>query len=116
MTEDRRADRASDEADEVGAEGGERRRERVLIREIELAEDEADRGAVDEEVVPFDRRADRRRDDGFAKLCVVLGFRQSPVTGHGGHWNTSTGLPRPRERASAGAYPRRAEDNPTAAN
>ena len=75
MAEDRRADRPGDEADEIGAEGGERRRQRILVGEVQLAEDEAGGGAVEEEVVPLDGGADRRGDDRLAQLCAVFGVR-----------------------------------------
>src|SRR5262249_29435420 len=53
MAEDRRADRAGREADEVGSEGEKGGRVRVLMRKEELAEDETGRGAVEKEVVPL---------------------------------------------------------------
>jgi len=83
MSEDGGADRPADEADEIGAEGGERRGERVFVGEIELAEDEAGGGAVEEEVVPLDRGADGRGDDRFSQLRIVLGFRQGNLGGRG---------------------------------
>jgi hypothetical protein len=55
VAEDRRADRAPDKADEIGSEGGERRRERIRIGKEQLAENEPGRRAVKEEVVPLDR-------------------------------------------------------------
>ena len=68
MAENRRPDRPADEADEVGAERGERAGQRVFIGKIELAEDQSGRGAVDEEVVPLDGGADGRGDHRSAKL------------------------------------------------
>ena len=59
MAKNRGADRTRGEADEIGPEGGKRPRERLLVREVELAEDEAGHRAVEEKVVPLDCRADR---------------------------------------------------------
>ena len=75
MAEDRGADRATDEADEIGAEGGKRRGQRIFVGKVELAEDEAGGGAVKEEVVPLDGGADGRGDDRLAQLRAVVGFR-----------------------------------------
>ena len=75
MAEDRGADRPSDEADEIGAEGGERRRQRILVGKVELAEDQTGGGAVEEEVIPLDGRADGGRDDRLAQLEALFGFR-----------------------------------------
>ena len=72
MAEDERADRARDEADEIDAEGAERRRQRVLVREEQLAEDEAGHRAVEEKIVPLDGGAYRRRDDGATELASML--------------------------------------------
>ena len=78
MAEYRGPDRSRGEADEIGPEGEKRRRQRVLVGEKQLAEDEPGRGAVEEKVVPLDCRADRRRDDGFAQLRTMFGVGQSP--------------------------------------
>ena len=51
--ENRGADRSGGKADEIGAEGGERRRKRFLVGEVKLAEDETGRGAIKEKVVPL---------------------------------------------------------------
>jgi hypothetical protein len=58
MTEYRGADRAPDEADEIGAERRQRRRQGIFVGKIELAEDQPGSGAVEEKVVPLDRGAD----------------------------------------------------------
>ena len=79
MAEDRGADRAGGKADEIGAEGQKRRRQRILVGKEQLAEDQPGRGAVEEKVVPLDCRADRRCDDGFAQLRAVFGLGQRPV-------------------------------------
>jgi hypothetical protein len=56
MAENGGADRARRESDRVDAEGFERAGQRVGVREIELREDQPRDGAVQEEVIPFDRR------------------------------------------------------------
>ncbi len=78
MAENRGADRPAGKADEIGAEREQRRRQRILIGKVELAEHQAGRGAVEKEVVPLDRRADRRCDDGLAQLRAMFGFGQCP--------------------------------------
>ena len=83
MAKDRGADWPADKADEVGAEGGKGRGQRFFVGEIEVAENQSGRGAVDEEVIPFDRRADGRGDNCFAQLCAVLGRRQRLVCDRG---------------------------------
>ena len=85
MAEYRGADRAADEADEISAEGGERRRQRIFVGEVELAEDQSGRGAVDEKIVPFDGRADCRCDDRLAQLRAVFGSRKISINGCDGH-------------------------------
>ena len=75
MAEDRGADRPADKADEIGAEGKQRCRQRVLVGEIELAENQTGRRAIEEEIVPLDGRADRRCDDRLAQLRAVFGLR-----------------------------------------
>jgi hypothetical protein len=66
------ADRAPDEADEIGAEGGERRGQRIGVGKEELAEDQPRCRAVEEEVVPLDGGPDRRGDDRLAQMRAVL--------------------------------------------
>ena len=85
MAEYRGADRAADKADEVGAERRERCGERIFVGEVELAEDQAGRGAVDEEIVPFDRGADRRGDHRLAQLRAVLRRGHCLVSGGARH-------------------------------
>ncbi len=99
MAEDRGADRPRDEADEVGAEGEQRRRQRILVGEVELAEDEARGRAVEKEVVPLDRGADRRGDHGFAQLRAMFGIGQRPIR-RGGHRH---GIPPNQFPRSSGA-------------
>jgi hypothetical protein len=76
MPEDRSADRTAGEADEVGPECRQGGGERILLWKEQLADDQSSRGAVDEEVVPFDGGADGRGDDGLAQLGGVLGCGQ----------------------------------------
>jgi hypothetical protein len=52
MAEDRGPDRPAGKADEIGAEGRKRSGQRILVGKIELAEDEAGRGAVDVLISP----------------------------------------------------------------
>ena len=79
MTEDRGADRAGGKADEISAEGKQRCRQRLLVGEVELAEDETGGGAVKEEVVPLDGGADGRSDHRLAQLRAVFSLRQRHV-------------------------------------
>src|SRR6202035_5189703 len=72
VAKNKRADRARHKADEIDAEGAERRRERVLVGEEQLAEDEAGHGAVEEKIVPLDGGAYRRCDDGATELASML--------------------------------------------
>ena len=85
MTEDGGADGSADKADKIGAECSERRRKGILVGEVELAEDQARGGPVQEEVVPLDRGADGRRDDGLAQLSVMGGRGFRPVNRCRGH-------------------------------
>ena len=54
----RGANRPTDKADEIGAKGCKRRGQRILVGEVELAEDQTGGGAIDKKVIPFDGRAD----------------------------------------------------------
>jgi hypothetical protein len=63
MAEDQPAQRARDEADGVGGEREQRADGRFEVGEEELVEHERRRGAVEEEVVPLQRRADQARED-----------------------------------------------------
>jgi hypothetical protein len=62
VTEDQAADRPGQEADGERAEPGELRRRTVQAVEVELVEDQAGGGPVEEEVVPLDRGTHRGRD------------------------------------------------------
>src|SRR6202007_1246354 len=74
------------EADEIGAERRQCRGQRVFVGEVELAEDQAGGGAIEEEVVPLDRGADGRRDDGLAQVGAVVVRAQRRVGGCRCHW------------------------------
>ena len=62
MADDDAADRAGDEADGVRAEREQRADERIERRKEQLVEDQRGGRAVEEEVVPLDRRADEARE------------------------------------------------------
>ena len=66
MAEYRCANRPADEADKISAERRQCCGERVFVRKIKLAEDQSGGRAINEKVIPFDRRADGRRDDCLA--------------------------------------------------
>src|SRR5215470_413754 len=53
--------------------GLERSDPRVRVREEQLGKDQAGDGAVEKEIVPFDRRADGGGDDGAAQLHLMFG-------------------------------------------
>src|SRR5262249_12442970 len=59
------AKRSGQEADGVGAERSNLAGVRVELREEQLGEDQCRGRAVQEEIVPLDRRADRAGDDGL---------------------------------------------------
>ena len=70
VAEHQPAERAGDEAHAEGREGEQRSDGRIGLREEDLAEHQRGGGAVDEEVVPLQRRADRRRYQYPAMRCV----------------------------------------------
>ena len=55
VSEDERTYRTRNEANEIDSERVERCGQRILVREEELAEDEAGHRAIEEKVVPLDR-------------------------------------------------------------
>ena len=73
VAEDRGADRPRDEPDRVDAERLQRADQRIGVREVQLGEDQAGDGAVEEEVVPLDGGADGARDDRAPELYAVVG-------------------------------------------
>ncbi len=77
MAEDRRPDRPRDKADGIDREGLQRAGERIGSREIELRENQPGDRAVDEEIVPLDRRADGAGNHRPAQLRAMLQYGQS---------------------------------------
>src|SRR5256714_15307640 len=77
MSKNRGADRARDEADGIDAEGLQRSDPRVRMREKQLGEHQAGDGAIQEEIVPLDRGPDSGRDNGAAKLDLMLGWGEA---------------------------------------
>jgi hypothetical protein len=78
MAEDRGPDRPAGKADEIGAEGGQGRGQRIRIREIELPEHKPGGGAVEKEIVPFDGRAYGSGDHRLAQFGAVLPVGKRP--------------------------------------
>ena len=66
VAEDHAAERPGDEPDGVGGEGQQGADQRLEAGEEQLVEDQRGGGAVDEEVVPLQRRADQAGDDDLA--------------------------------------------------
>ena len=73
MPENGGADRACHKADGIDGKGLKRADPGIGMREKQLGEDEAGDGAVEEEIVPLDRGADRGRDHGAAELDLMFG-------------------------------------------
>src|SRR5207237_9389005 len=76
MAEERRPDRPRDKADGVDREGLQHADQRVGFGEEKLPEGEARDDAVEEEIVPLDRRADRARDYRPPQLRAMIGLGQ----------------------------------------
>ena len=74
VAKDRRADRPSDETDEIGAERCQRSNQRCFIGKEELRKHQPSSGSVDKEIVPFNGGTDRRGYDRLAELCAVRGI------------------------------------------
>jgi hypothetical protein len=74
MTEDCRSDRPRDKANGVDSEGLQCPDQRVRLREIELGENQPGDRAVDEEIVPFDRRAHRAGNHRAPQLGAMLEY------------------------------------------
>ncbi len=72
MAEDRRADRPRQKSHCINAKRFERTGERIGAREVQPCKHQARNGAVQEEVVPLDRRTDRAGQHRAAKLSPVL--------------------------------------------
>src|SRR5579883_2604790 len=74
MAEDRSPDRPRGEADGKYGEGLQRADQRLGGRKIQFCKDESGQLAVDEKIVPLDRRSDRTGDHRAAQLAAVLGI------------------------------------------
>ena len=71
MAEEQAAERARQEADGEGGEGRQRADGGIVFREEQLAEHQRRRGAVDEEVVPLERRTDGGRQHDVAERTRI---------------------------------------------
>ena len=69
MAEDHRPDGAGHKTDSVDGERLQHADERIGPGKEELAEDQSGHLAVEEKIVPFDRRTDRARDHGPTKVA-----------------------------------------------
>jgi hypothetical protein len=86
MTKDGGSDRPSDESDEKHTERFEDTDDRRRLGEEKLSENECGHRAIQQEVVPFDCRADRAGDDGTPELrAVFVGGQCRQAIGGGGH-------------------------------
>jgi hypothetical protein len=75
MAEDRGAERTREEAHREGRKREHRADVGALFRKEQLVEHERRDHPVDEEVVPFDRRADSRRDNSANRVPSMLFVR-----------------------------------------
>src|SRR5215813_7869017 len=82
MPEQRRPDRTGDEADRIDRERLEGSHQRIGSRKEQPREHESRDGAVQEEVVPLDWRADRAGDDGVNELSLMGAFREGRPVGY----------------------------------
>jgi hypothetical protein len=76
MPEDRGAGRPRDESNGVNRECLEGAGQRIRFRKEQLGEYEPGYDAIEEEIIPFDRRTDGRGNDGSPELPLVLGLRK----------------------------------------
>jgi hypothetical protein len=72
MAEDRGTQRPGQEADGIGAEGGNGRQRRITGGEKHLVEHQRGRGTVDQEVVPLDGGTDHARPHDTPQTCGVV--------------------------------------------
>jgi hypothetical protein len=72
------ADWASDKADSIDGKRLQHTDQRVGLGKEEFAENQASDDAVEQEIVPLDRRADRARDYGLAQFNAVLESDKGP--------------------------------------
>jgi len=86
MAEDEGADRSCDKANEINAEGVECRRQWVFVRKKQLAEHQAGHRAVQEKIIPLDRRSHGCSDNGTTEFSTMLVRCKRIVgVGHGYH-------------------------------
>ena len=99
------ADRTRDEPDREGAERRQRADERVDVRKEQPVEDQRRGGAVQEEVVPLDRRADEAGQDDRPDRSQVPRFsgRCGSFGGCRGHARFGSGSPRRTDAAGGRA-------------
>jgi hypothetical protein len=90
MAEDRGAYRSCDKADSEDREGLQRACQRIGCGEIQLRKYDRGHLAVEQKIVPFDRRAYRAGDNGAAQLgaMVEVGKRRNSNVGNR-HWGSS---------------------------
>src|SRR5262245_31868577 len=100
MAEDRRANWPRHEADRVHAESFECADKRVRAREEQLREDQAGDDAVEKEVVPLDRGANRARDDRAEQLLTMLRFGDTGAGERTGAHEQTTSIRRRRRPAA----------------
>src|SRR5271169_5242526 len=74
MAEYRRPDGPAEKSDEKDGERLQHADDRIRLRKEKFAEDQPCHLAVEQEIVPFDRRADRAGDQGTAQLPAMLGL------------------------------------------
>jgi hypothetical protein len=72
MAEDRSTNRSRDKADKEDAERLQRIDQRVGSGKEDLAEDQSRHRAVDQKIVPFDRRTDGAGNDGTTQMRPML--------------------------------------------
>src|SRR5215471_13174287 len=72
MAEKGRADWPTGESDEIGSKRRQRGGQRILVGEIELAEDQSGCGAVKKKVVPLDCCSDGAGDHGMPELSTMF--------------------------------------------
>src|SRR5207253_676293 len=85
MAEDRGTQRPGQEADGIGAEGGNGRQRRITSGEKDLVEHQRGRGTVDQEVVPLDGGADHARPQDTPQTCGVVRDANGGETFCNGH-------------------------------
>ncbi len=85
MAEDRRADWSRQKTDGVHTESLQRADERIRPRKIEPRKHQAGDGAVQKEVVPFNRRADGGSQNCAAELSPMFCVVNGAGNGNGGH-------------------------------